>query len=260
MAADRSKSPDELQKHMAATYFTLRMGIILLAATLPLILWFGGMALGLSLKASMSDYYWSPMRNVFVGILWAAGAFLYLYKGFSKPENYALNLAGIFVICVAMLPTAAPIPPGAVLPRAELLTAHGASAVLFFAAIAYVCIFCASDTLPLMKDEALAKKYSATYKVLGILMVTAPASAYLLTLLAQSTAESKSYVFFIEFVGVWIFAAYWLLKSRELSQTDAERLVVEREARADSTGKVLHAAPPELAAGERGPGVRHVTV
>ena len=257
--ADKSRSPDQLQKHMAATYFTLRMGIIIIAATLPLILCFGGMALGLSLKASMSDYYWSPMRNVFVGILWAAGAFLYLYKGFSKPENYALNLAGILVVCVAMIPTAAPIPPGAALPPADPFTAHGVSAVLFFVAIAYVCIFRASDTLSLMKDQALARRYRATYKVLGIGMVTAPASAYLLMLLAQSTAEANPYVFFIEFVGVWIFAAYWLLKSRELAHTDAERLVVERAAVADSTGKVLHAASPEQAMGERGHGARHVT-
>jgi hypothetical protein len=54
----------------------------------------------------MSAYYHSgggAMRDEFVGILFAVGAFLCLYKGFTTFE-YALNLAGAFVIGVAAFP------------------------------------------------------------------------------------------------------------------------------------------------------------
>lgn len=239
MAENKSKSADELQKHMTATYFTLRMGIIIVAATLPLILWFVGKALGVPLKDSMSAYYYSDvtlLRDVFVGILCAAGAFLYLYKGFSTRENYALNCAGILIICVAFIPTTAPGQP------AQAFSAHGASAVLFFVAIAYVCLFRASDTLSLMKDGALRRRYSLSYRMLGIGMITAPATAYVLTMLARGRGDANPYVFFVEFVGVWIFAAYWLLKSREIAQTDAERLVAEGAVQADSSGKLVPGA------------------
>ena len=241
MPENHSKSPDELQEHIGATYFTLRMGIVIVASTLPLILWFGGLLLGIPLKGSMSAYYHSEetiLRDVFIGILCATGAFLYLYKGFSKRENYALNCAGILIVCVALIPTALPGAPD------RAFSAHGASAVLFFAAIAYVCIFRASDTLGLMHDQDTARKYSLSYRLFGMGMITAPATAYLLTLLAHDRGGDNPYVFFVEFVGVWIFAGYWLLKSREIAQTDAERRAAEGAVQADASGRVVPAAGP----------------
>ncbi len=38
----RAMSSDELQKSILSTYFTLRMGIVVLSMMLPLILYFGG--------------------------------------------------------------------------------------------------------------------------------------------------------------------------------------------------------------------------
>ena len=61
------------------------MGIVVMAFALPLALWIGGyFRAGLHLQSSMSAYYISgngAMRDVFVGILWAVGFSLYLYKG-----------------------------------------------------------------------------------------------------------------------------------------------------------------------------------
>ena len=36
----------------------------------------------------------------------------------------------------------------------------------------------------------------------------------------------EAYTFFAEAIGIWVFATYWLVKSRELSLTSAERLVL----------------------------------
>lgn len=233
MFANEPKSPDELRKHITSTYFTLRVGIAVIALALPLLLWLGGLLwLGLPLKDSMSAYYHSGMRDAFVGVLYATGAFLYLYKGFSDRENYALNVAGVLAVCIAMFPTG--------LPGAETrgLTLHGASAVLFFVAIAYVCIFRASDTLPLMRDRDRAARYSRSYRWLGIAMVASPATAYLLTLFASDGSGTQSYVFFVELVGVWTFAAYWWLKSLEMKQTDAERLAMKGAVLAGASGQM----------------------
>lgn len=241
----KAQSPEELRDHMAATYLTLRQGIAVIAALLPLLLWLGGMArFGLPLQDSMSAYYNTGMRDVFVGVLCATGAFLYLYKGFGDRENLALNLAGFFAVGVAL------IPPGYWAFGPGLLTGHGAAGVLFFVAIGYVCIFRASDTLPLMKDRRNAAMYSRAYKILGWGMIASPVSAYLLTVLLQSGSQVRSYIFFIEVVGVWTFAAYWILKSREIAQTDAERLAVQGAVAADPSGQVYQVAPPAPAAGE----------
>ena len=86
----------QLQRHMSGTYFSLRVGMGVLAAALPPLLWLGGrLGDGEPLRCSMSAYYYSAtMRDTFVGTLVAVGVFLYLYKGFSRQENWALNLAG----------------------------------------------------------------------------------------------------------------------------------------------------------------------
>ena len=73
------KAAEDLQTHMKATYLSLRIGMAALAIAFPLLLWVGGHIFqSLPLQASMSAYYHSSMRDVFVGVLVAIGAFLYL--------------------------------------------------------------------------------------------------------------------------------------------------------------------------------------
>jgi hypothetical protein len=78
---------DELLKSIKATYRLLRLGLGWTAIALPLTLWLVGLARGIPLQGSMSAYYHTDMRDVFVGVLFAAGAGLFLYRGFSKIED-----------------------------------------------------------------------------------------------------------------------------------------------------------------------------
>jgi amino acid transporter len=220
------KKSEHLQEHMIGTYISLRYGLVFIAVALPLILWIGGyLREGLSLRGSMSAYYHNSMRDVFVGALFAMGACLYLYKGYSTHENVALNLAGIFTAGVALFPmelesmkTSATFTWGKV---------HGTCAFLSFACIAFVCWFCASDTLSEMKDEKKIKKYKAIYKSLGVLLVLSPAVAIFLTTVMQYDRPDKSTVFFVELFAMYVFALYWVVKSREIRATNVEQTAVE---------------------------------
>lgn len=233
----------QLQKHMSGTYFALRVGMGVLAAALPLLLWLGG-RLGDAepLRCSMSAYYHSPtMRDTFVGALVAIGVFLYLYKGFSRQENWALNLAGVLAIGIAMVPTGPRCGEGG-----GPFTLHGTFAVLFFLSIAYVCVFRAPDTLSLIRDTQQAKRFRNAYRGLGALMVLSPAAAAALTFLLQREARN-SVVFFVEALAVFTFATYWLVKSREMSATDAERLALERKLKpATSAAPVVDGNPGRI--------------
>ena len=55
--------------------------------------------------ASISHYYYTTMGHVFVGLLYATGLFLFLYKGDNPAEIIATRFAGICIIAVALLPT-----------------------------------------------------------------------------------------------------------------------------------------------------------
>lgn len=220
-----------LQQHMSGTYLNLRAGIGIIGAGLPVVLALGGWLLGgETLRDSMSAYYYSPlMRDVFVGGLVSIGVFLYLYKGFSTAENVALNLAGAFVVGVALFPTSGPGSKGSPL--------HGIFAVLFFLCIGYVCVTRASDTLSLVRDADRAQRLQRIYGTLGVLMMVSPMLAIAFTYMLRPTSPSRSVIFFIEAFGVWTFAAYWLVKSRELSETGADWLALD--------GKVQAAVPYE---------------
>lgn len=72
---------EELHDHIFKTYTNLRIGIGVIALAFPLILWWAGLAISdIPLQGSMSHYYHTPMRPVFVGVLFAIGVFLYLYR------------------------------------------------------------------------------------------------------------------------------------------------------------------------------------
>jgi hypothetical protein len=252
-AVEVAAGPERLREHMAATYFSLRLGLVVIALLLPVVLpivaalWpdlaaAANLAGAGAIRGSLSAYYYAgdPARNVFVAGLVAVGALLYLYKGFSRAENVALNLAGLFVTVVAMVPTC----DGACPP----VTVHRAAAVLFFLAIAYVCLFRAPDTLTLLEhDPAAAARYRRTYRVIGALMVLSPAAAILVATVLQRPGGQSTRVFFVETFGVWVFGAYWAAKSLELRRTSAERLALAGRAervqvpeagRADAAGVV----------------------
>jgi hypothetical protein len=206
---------------MLATYRALRWATAILGLALPWVLWLGGRILaGEPLEESMSAYYYTGMRDELVGILFAVGSFLVVYRGYTWLENWALNLAGFFVAGVALFPT------GSRDAGASGSPLHVLFAVSFFASIAYVCIFRASDTLALIHEETVARRFRKVYQLLGGLMILSPLLALLLAL-PEPGSRARSFIFFVEAVGVYVFAAYWIVKSLEIARTDSERLAVK---------------------------------
>jgi hypothetical protein len=225
MSSDKlqAMSSDKLQANILSTYFTLRLGIVVLSVALPLVLYFGGLWFGgiPYLGSSMSAYYGEnggTLRNWLVGILWAVGSFLYLYKGFSLLENVLLNLAGGFAVGIAMVPCNCW--RGAVGGSNKL---HVFVAVSFFLAMAAVCLFCAGETISLLPTKAQQDAFKRRYRIIGVVLVLSPLAAIAASYVLE---QHPSYKFFIEAFGVWTFAYYWWTKSREFRITSAEKRAV----------------------------------
>jgi hypothetical protein len=212
---------DRLQKHILSTYLTLRYGIVLIGALLPVVVYLVGVFNNVPLQNSISAYYWAsvqghpaPSRDWFVGSLFAVAAFLYLYKGFSKLENLALNVAAMFAVGVAVSPMEWQCEP----PCVDHYSVHGFCAVAMFACLVYVVWFRSRDTLTLIADEALRARYRRTYAITGLVMLAAPVTAFVLN---SFVGTHSTYVFFIEAAGIWAFALYWWVKSAELAHSAA---------------------------------------
>jgi hypothetical protein len=238
---------DKLREHIFSTYLTLRYGIVLIGALLPLIVYAVGRFHGVRLQDSISAYYWAsngtpaPSRDWFVGCLFAVAAFLYLYKGFSKAENIALNVAAILAAGVALFPMEWNCGQAC-----GKYSVHGFCAVAMFVCLVYVVWFRSGDTLPLIPDEPSRARYRRMYVITGAVMLASPLTAFLLNAVIGTRT---SYVFFIEAAGIWAFALYWWVKSSELKRSAATAKALEGEVetpRVTTGGPVTEspAAPP----------------
>lgn len=208
----------QLHGQMTRTYFSLRLGLGIIALLLPGVLWLGdALAERAPLRCSISAYYYSPMRDVFVGALVAIGTFLFLYKGFNAKENRALKAAGAFAIGIAMVPT-----DGLCRAVFPAISAHGVFAVLFFVSVAYVCVFRAPDTLVLVRDARIARRFRIAYRLFGAALLLTPLAAALLVY--ASHGRRGHIVFFVESFAVVVFALFWLTKSHEFEITDSTLL------------------------------------
>jgi hypothetical protein len=232
------RKPHMLEDQRRRTYFSLRVGVALIALVFPFLLWFGGLHAGFSLRGSMSHYYHSTfkysnpdplpceaekdptikvvpaiylagtMRDYFVGLLFAVGAILYINKGLTTKENIALNIAGLMAISVALNPMAWDCHNG------PLVSRHGVCAFIFFFAIAYVCFFCSKDTAVFYPDKKQPRSYQIWYRILAWVMGLSPVAAYGFYLISWQ----RAYPFWAEFCGIYAFSAYWIVKTVEISE------------------------------------------
>lgn len=218
-----------LQRDILSTYNRLRLGMGFIAFATPIIipLW-GWLLFRIAWQDSLSAYYFAPDGNnfdkfsaypcrvLFVGILFALGSFLFMYKGFSRWENIFLNLAGAFAVGVAMFPM---FPQPGYFPFLDGLHLHYTFALLLFACMACTVIFCYRTTLRWVEDPNRRARYRMAYRVIAVLMVLFPLVAFVL---AELSGGLQRYVYWAEFAGIWTFAAYWFTKSFELSESEGE--------------------------------------
>lgn len=215
-----------LQYNILATYNSLRYGMFFIAVSTPIVIVLWGYVFDVEWQNSISAYYFAPMaddvtkysvypgRVLFVGILFALGSFLYLYKGFSKREDIALNCAGVCSLGVALCPMYA---QAGYIPFSNVL--HVAFAILLFISMAYTAIFCHDETVRWIADAPRRARYRAAYRVIGWFMALFPVIGLVLAYFFGAVQRN---VFWIEAAGIWAFAAYWLTKSRELKESEAE--------------------------------------
>ena len=60
------------------------------------------------IPGSLSAFYYTHMRNLFVGAMSALGVFFVAYRGYGKWDNRMTNVAGLAAICIALFPTFPP--------------------------------------------------------------------------------------------------------------------------------------------------------
>ena len=220
----RQKDSNEL----VASYLQVRKAIGFTGIALPVLLILYSFVIENSWpKGSISAYYYSGGREIFVGCLFAIGVFLYAYKGFDKDvrkptDKLVSRLAAIGAIGVAFSPMwfansgaiTEPDPTWfqSLFGKVVAGWLHGGFALLFFASIAVFCIinFCRCE--PGTEPDEEKKFRNSVFRLLGGFIVICTV-AFVLGLIFTI---SGSFVFWAESLAVWDFGLSWIIKGEAL--------------------------------------------
>jgi hypothetical protein len=210
------------EKNLIISYLTMRRLIGILGTALPIIVVVGGFIQnGFVVQGSISGYYYTNMRDFFIGLLCGVSLFLISYKGYEKIDDIVSNLSGIFALGMVVFPTA--MYSGKVVPVGTFLIndniseyIHLTFGALFFLALSFNAMFLFTKRDPGILNKEKMRR-NIIYRICGIVMTFAIACAIIYTLFLRGTFLSKVYpVLVFESIALLAFGISWLVKGHTL--------------------------------------------
>ncbi len=223
---------------------TLRKGIGYVALALPFALVCGenvrdrllpGPRVGgrVIIEASISAYFHTGVRDLFVGSLCAIAVFLLCYKGYQRIDDIAANIAGFSVLLVALFPTfersREASDTGIKAPDSVTLFSgpngadpgfvgniHFAAAAVFFIVLAVMSLFLFTRS---DQPEPTPQKLwrNRIFRVCGLTILASIALIAVGKLAFSDAWEQRtSFVFWMETIAVIAFGISWLTKAEVL--------------------------------------------
>jgi hypothetical protein len=240
------QSADEDQ--LVISYLCLRKFVGWIGTLLPIVLLVGvAISSAQARPDSMSGYYYTDMRNVFVGALCALGAFLGAYDGYDCVDRWITNVAGFCAIGVAFCPTkptvcaagAGACPAYSVTQLSAVQQAVG-DVHVFFAVTTFIMLglmalrFAKGGETPTGQDwmgrirnglgfgtnpgdePGRYRGENLIYRASGITILSCVILAVLSNLLPASVNAHWPLLFIVEAIAVFSFGVSWLVKGRTM--------------------------------------------
>jgi hypothetical protein len=241
----RRSGRDEL----IVSYMFLRKTVGWIGTLLPFVLILGNAIFFTAVRPdSMSGYYYTHMRNVFVGALCALGIFLIAYDGYDEVDRWVTNAAGFCAIGVAFFPTKPPVCPrhAGVCPAPWVSRLSAGQQVtgglhLFFAATTFIALalmalrFAKTERTPSglgtaarirhgvgfaktadTERQPRMKWLKVVYRSCGLTILSCIVLAALSNLLPASVKANAPLLFIFEALAVFAFGVSWFVKGETL--------------------------------------------
>lgn len=224
---DAGSKPDS---SLVFSYLALRKAIGILGVTLPFSVSLGAMLFFQEeIKSSISAYYYSGMRDVLVGTLFAIGFFMLSYHGYERNDRLAGIVVFVSALGIALFPTTPEEHPT---PIDKWIGAfHFFFAALFFSALVYFSLFLFTRTHPDRPPTARKLQRNQLYRVCGKVMAACVLLIVVVHLLpeqASAALKSADPVFWLESVAILAFGISWLVKGEAiLKDSENEPLILE---------------------------------
>jgi hypothetical protein len=205
------------QDSLVLSYLGLRKGIGFIGMALPFVLVIGKMIFeSPGILDSISSYYYSVMRNVFVGSLCAIAIFLISYR-YQHLDDIAGDLAGAFAIGVALFPTAPDV--GATGQQMIIGLFHGLFAACFFLTLAFFALVLFRKT-DQKNPKRRKRQRNMVYLFCGIAIVVSLALIGLVVLVSFLSGnpwlQPLNPVFWLEALAIEAFGVAWFVKGETI--------------------------------------------
>jgi hypothetical protein len=224
VAAVHPQPADANEARYVRSYLTMRMLVGALAIALPFLL---VLVDGLPFdgdpfpRTSLSAYYYSGARELFVGGLTAVGVFLVTYKVAEiNLDNTLSLLAGLAVIVVALFPTGRPSGLVGLTPLQEFFGESVVRVIHFTAAATFILSLAALSYYFGRREgarpssaERRSPRFWRTYHWICAGTIVAALAWCAVTLLSD-WGPSRA-LLYGEAAAVWAFGASWLWKGLE---------------------------------------------
>ena len=218
-----------LDDELIISYLTLRKAVGVLGLLMPIIVRVGARYFEqIPSNTSISAYYYTGMRDVFVGTLAAIGVFLFCYRGPDKQDNILTNIAGACAVAIGLLPTEPEYHPLILAKFPQLLTDicyrnHGPLGFhiyvvgAFFLIISYLTIFrFTKSTQPNITERK--KSRNKVYIACGVVMVIC-----IVLIVIIKLRDMTSSIFWPETVAIVAFGIAWLTKGHAILKDRGEQ-------------------------------------
>lgn len=205
---------------LVVSYLDIRRAIGVIGLLLPMMLgpvgWF---VFGIEIQENMSSYYHTDLRDVFVGAMCAIGIFLFCYRGYDWIERWTANIGCVFALGVALFPLDANSDP--LHQRSVVGYLHTVCGAAFFLTLAFYSLYHFPSTKPEKHEIApheLQRNfvYRASGFVILLSLMAMGAQLFLFPAGWRRWLDDYNFLFWMEWVAVWSFAAAWLTKGRAI--------------------------------------------
>ena len=197
---------------MALSHIGLRKILGWLGLALPVLCVIGGWLAGQS-GNSISAYYGTNMRDLFVGVLFLTGFFMITYKGYDKKDDIITTIGGVASIVTAFFPCCSSELSIWMLPDSISSLFHLVGAITLFASFGFMSYFQFTKTDGNMTDQK--KKRNVIYRTCGIVI----AAMILYTPLGAFWIDHTyglSTILVVETIMLVAFAISWFTKGEAL--------------------------------------------
>ena len=200
------------------SYLEIRKTIGILGIALPFVLSLGALIFfQTGFQSSISSYYYTGMRNVFVGILCAIGFFLLSYRDYERNDKIAGDLGCIFALGVAFFP----MKPDVVSANYNPMTgyAHFFFAAGFFITLTYFSLYLFTKTEAKKTPTKRKILRNKVYKACGYMIAICILLIAIYSILPENMASIfKSYkpVYWLEALAILAFGVSWFTKGEAI--------------------------------------------